>query len=93
MPNTLLSTLPEADLHSLSAFLSPGSLLENDVLEEPGRRLEEVFFLEDGLATLTVVTAEIGSIGVAVIGPESMSGLSLLFGAESSFFRCVVHWI
>lgn len=91
MPNTLLATLPADDLESISGFLSPSSLFENDVLEQAGRILEDVYFLEDGLASLVVTCPDIGSVGIAMIGPEAMSGLSLLFGVEHSPFRCVVQ--
>lgn len=90
MPNTLLASADEEDRRLLMPHLSSVSLFKNDVLEEPGQPIEFAYFLEDGVAMLAVASADHRPAGVALIGPEAMSAVALLLGADRSVFRCVV---
>jgi CRP-like cAMP-binding protein len=90
VPNALLATATEADRRRLVPHLSVAHLFEKDVLEDPSRPLEYVYFLEDGLAMLCAVARGANPVGLALIGPEGMTGLSLLLGTEAPLFQCVV---
>jgi CRP-like cAMP-binding protein len=81
--NRLLAALSPADLNLLRPYLTPVTLKLRQELEKPNRRINDVYFIDAGIAS--VVAVQNGKlIEVGLIGCEGMSGTSVLLGSQSS---------
>ena len=56
--NRLLSILPAEDFHRLRPQLERVSLQFKQVLEQPNKPIEYVYFLEPGVGSIVAVTAK-----------------------------------
>jgi CRP-like cAMP-binding protein len=83
--NRLLASLPQVELDTLTPHLTRVRLIAKQVLIEPGRPPEHVFFIEEGLTSIVAETAE-GEPGVqvAMIGREGMVGASALLNDKAA---------
>ena len=84
MRNRILARLSAADYALLKPSLVLVDLPVRKLLEVRGRRIEHVYFLESGLASVVVTGASHHSLEVAMIGREGMTGLSVVLAAERS---------
>ena len=82
--NRILACLTPADFALLKPGLSLVDLPVRKLLEVRGRRIEHVYFLESGLASVVVTGAGHHSLEVGMIGREGMTGLSVILAAERS---------
>jgi CRP-like cAMP-binding protein len=80
--NHLLSYLQSMDFALLEPHLEPVDLPLRKQLEDRNRRIEHVYFLADGLASVVAKGANDNSIEVGLIGFEGMTGLAVLMGAD-----------
>jgi CRP-like cAMP-binding protein len=80
--NRLLTSLCAGDLALLRPLLHPVDLPLETVLEKPNERIEEVYFLGTGMAS--VVSARGPRIEVGLIGRQGMTGLSVVMGDDRS---------
>src|SRR5437016_5760067 len=83
--NKLLSSLEADDLALLRPALRQVDLSLMAVLEEAGRPIRQVYFIESGFAS--VVTGEKIPIEIGLIGREGMSGLSIVLHDDRSVNR------
>src|SRR5471030_3011760 len=76
--NRLLGALSPSDVALLTPHLRPVALKLRQELENPGRAIRRVYFMEHGIAS--VVSAGIGKdrVETGLIGPEGMTGLMVL---------------
>jgi CRP-like cAMP-binding protein len=81
--NHLLQALSADDRALLEPHLKPIQLPLRHELEKPNRRIEEVFFLETGIASVVAVNNGT-SIEVGIIGSEGMSGMAVVLGSDRS---------
>ena len=92
--NELLSALPPAELEHLCPLLTRVRWVSGQSLHEAGERIDQVFFVEEGLASIVAEVEGGGGIGteVGLIGREGMVGLPALLGSRPvSFDRCMVQ--
>jgi CRP-like cAMP-binding protein len=82
--NRLLAALSSADLDLLQRDLSPVPLKLRQELERPNRRIDDVYFLDAGIASVVAVQNGSERIEVGLIGREGMSGTSVVLGGRSS---------
>jgi CRP-like cAMP-binding protein len=82
--NKILARLTAADFALLKPGLALVELPVRKLLEVRGRRIEHVYFLESGLASVVVTGAGHHSLEVGMIGREGMTGLSVIMAAERS---------
>jgi CRP-like cAMP-binding protein len=75
-PNRLLSRLTRADFGLLAPHLEAVELPLRKSLEPRNRRVERVYFMESGIASVVANGAR--DIEVGVIGREGMTGLSVV---------------
>lgn len=94
--SALLSLLPPAEISQLRPLLTRVHWVNGQVLYEAGERIQRVYFVEQGFASLLAMSdnadngTEVGQAGL--IGRESLLGLSTLLGPEAvSFNRAVVR--
>lgn len=82
--NRLLAALLPADLALLQPHLGPLALALERSLERPNRRIDAVFFLDAGIASVVAVQADDTKIEVGLIGHEGMSGTAVALGGDQS---------
>ena len=82
--NRLLAALSPADLALLQPhFQSVAMPLLKD-LERPNRRIEAVYFLDNGIASVVAVQPYETRIEVGLIGREGLSGIAVVLGGDQS---------
>jgi CRP-like cAMP-binding protein len=82
--NKLLAALSAADLQLLQRHLEPVTLKLRQDLERPNRRIDNVYFIEAGVASVVAVQDRKERVEVGLIGYEGMSGTSVVLGTQSS---------
>ena len=81
--NRLLASLPPEEIEHLRPLLTPVSLVFGQVLHERDRRIEEVFFIEQGVASLTADTLDNGQVEGGLTGREGLVGVSVLLNPHA----------
>ncbi|HVH80471.1 MAG TPA: Crp/Fnr family transcriptional regulator [Stellaceae bacterium] len=84
LKNKLLMGLPPEDLAKLIEHLEPVILPKKQVLYEVGARLEDIYFIDEGLASVLTTMEDGASSEVGMVGPEGLIGVSALLGGETS---------
>jgi CRP-like cAMP-binding protein len=80
--NRILSRLSAADLALLEPHLEPVDLPVHRPLEHRNRRIDHVYFIEAGFASVVANGAGKPSIEVGIIGREGMTGLAVVMGEQ-----------
>jgi CRP-like cAMP-binding protein len=81
--NYLLAALLPADFALLQPHLRRVALALKEDLEPPNRRIESVYFLEIGIASVVALHLET-RVEVGLIGCEGMSGTAVVLGGDRS---------
>jgi CRP-like cAMP-binding protein len=89
--NHLLSGLPAAELAQLLPELHAINWPMRQSLYEVTNKIEQVYFVEQGLASIVVIMADGSTSEVGMIGPEGMLDISLLLGADTSAQHALVQ--
>jgi CRP-like cAMP-binding protein len=79
--NRLLASLSPEDFAALQPHLEPVLLEMRQVLIEPNKPIENAYFPEQGMSSVTNNSAG-GKIEVGVIGQEGMVGLPIVLGID-----------
>jgi CRP-like cAMP-binding protein len=82
--NRLLAALSPADLGQLRLHLTAVKLKLRHPMERPGKPIEDVYFMSDGIASVVAVQPNDTSIEIGLIGREGMSGSAVVLGADRS---------
>jgi CRP-like cAMP-binding protein len=82
--NRILSRLSRADLALLTPNLEPVDLPLLMPLEEADRRIDTVYFIDHGFASVVADGPGKRDIEVGLIGRESMTGLAVVLGRDRS---------
>lgn len=83
--NYLLQSLSPAILERL--HLRPVQLEVGRVMEFPGDSIENLFFIEDGVGSMTATFMDGSEVEVGMFGCESVIGISALMGTKQSLNR------
>jgi CRP-like cAMP-binding protein len=90
-PNRLLSSLSAADLSLLLPKLVPLTLPVQQVLETPNKRIDDVYFIDSGFASVVAIQGKQVKAEVGLIGREGMTGLPVVLGdhlsAQSTYIQ------
>ncbi|HEX3809558.1 MAG TPA: Crp/Fnr family transcriptional regulator [Rhizomicrobium sp.] len=78
--NQLLRALAVEDLARLEPHLKSVALALRTPLEQPNRSVADLYFLEEGIASVVVVTTPASKGEVGLVGREGVSGLCVLLG-------------
>jgi CRP-like cAMP-binding protein len=89
--NRLLAALPPDTLALLDRDLRQVSLQQGAILLEPGDRLEDIYFPQTGLISLSVLGRDGGTIETATVGREGAVGLHGGLGGRRSFTRATTQ--
>lgn len=82
--NHLLSSMMPEDFDLLRAHLHPVSLHVREVLVEPDRPIEHLYFLEGGLGSVVVEGPDRNHSEVGMIGREGLVGIPVLLGMDQT---------
>jgi CRP-like cAMP-binding protein len=83
--NRLLAVLPPTVIARLE--LHPADLPVRREIEVPGRHIDHLIFLEDGIASMSVTFLDGAQTEVALAGSEAVLGASSLMGTKRSLNR------
>jgi len=75
--NIILASIPDEEFSKLKPHLEHVALQVGRKLHEPSEGIEFSYFLNSGLVSLLVETAEGKSVEVGVAGYEGMTGVAL----------------
>jgi CRP-like cAMP-binding protein len=89
--NGLLAAFSPEDGERFFSDLHPMSLSVQQVFYDTGAPLENVYFIEQGLASVLTKLTNGSMIGVGMIGMEGMVGVPVLLGDETSAQRVIVQ--
>jgi CRP-like cAMP-binding protein len=81
-PNRLLQALSPADLNRISSVLVRRRFGARAPLHEPGEHIQTAFFVESGMASVTIATPEGDSVEVAAVGREGFVGVPVAIGFD-----------
>jgi CRP-like cAMP-binding protein len=81
-PNRILSRLSRDDVKLLAPKLEQVELPTRKPLEAANRRIDHVYFIEAGFASVVANGANKPSIEVGLIGREGMTGLAIVLGND-----------
>ena len=82
--NQLLAAMSAADFASLQPHLKPVPMALLKDMERPNRRIETVYFMETGIASVVAVQPDETRVEVGLIGREGMSGMAVVLGGDQS---------
>jgi CRP-like cAMP-binding protein len=82
--NRILAGLSAKDAALLRPMLAAVELPVRKLLEARGRRIEQIYFLDSGLASIVASGGTNHSIEIGIVGREGMTGLSVVMAAERS---------
>jgi CRP-like cAMP-binding protein len=91
LQNHILSRLAPGDFRLLAPELKPVVLKVPKQLEAPNRRIELVYFIENGVASVVVKGAGGRSIEIGIIGREGMTGLAVVLGNQRSPYETFIQ--
>ena len=82
--NRLLNSLSTADFGLLRPNLEPVALALRQVLETPNKRIDDVYFIGSGFASVVAIQVKQVKAEVGLIGREGMTGLPVVLGNHLS---------
>lgn len=89
--NEILNSIPEAEYNRLRPELEFLQLAHHHILHEAGERLEFAYFLNEGLASLVVLTSDGRSVEVSIVGHEGIVGTPLAVGLHRGPYRSIMQ--
>ena len=89
--NRLLASLRTEDLRLFERHLREVPIEQGEMLEEPGRLVDAVYFPQNGMISLIVQMPEDSSIEVGTVGSEGAVGMAVGLGSQVSFICALVQ--
>jgi CRP-like cAMP-binding protein len=89
--NRILASLPREEVWRVQAALEPVSLRFGQVLYEPGKAIQHVYFPVNCLISLLTTVDRRRSLEVGMVGNEGMAGMPFILGMGVSGVRAIVQ--
>lgn len=89
--NVVLLSIPAREFALIRSRLEPVELPHQLILDEPGENIEYAYFLNQGLASLVVLTSDGRSVEVAIVGKEGVVGTPLAVGLDRGPYRAIMQ--
>lgn len=89
--NRLLAALPREEYERLLPKLETVPLTLKQVIYEPGKPIQHVYFLNTGVISLLTILADSTAAEVGVVGNEGMIGISVLLGIDTTPGKALVQ--
>jgi CRP-like cAMP-binding protein len=83
--------MPENEFDLLRPHLEPVEIPTHRILHEAGERIHFAYFLNDGLASLVVLTKDGRSVEIAIVGREGIVGTPLGVGLHRGPYRAIMQ--
>jgi CRP-like cAMP-binding protein len=80
--NRLLEKMPESDRRLLEPHLVREDLPVRKDLEKPNKRIENVYFIETGIASVVAIQSNGAHIEIGIIGCEGATGAAVVLGDD-----------
>jgi CRP-like cAMP-binding protein len=82
--NRLLAALSPTDLALLQPHLRSLAVAVRHEIERPNRRIDAVYFMDAGIASVVAVQADETQVEVGLVGPEGVTGTAVVLGGDQS---------
>jgi CRP-like cAMP-binding protein len=89
--NLVLTSMSGPDIARLAPYLFLVDLPRNQTLQEPGKTVEMVYFLEEGICSVVATMGAGETIEVGLVGREGFVGLPAVLGTGQSPNRCFIQ--
>ena len=89
--NEILNAIPVGEYDLLRPHLEYVQLPHHQILHEAGEKIEFAYFLNQGLASLVVLTRDGRSVEVAIVGREGVVGTPLAVGLHRGPYRSIMQ--
>lgn len=89
--NLLLAQLPPAELSLLEPHLEAVDLKQRELFYDALTRIEWVYFMEEGIASILSVLADGSAVETATLGYEGMVGVAVFHGVPSTPEQAMVQ--
>ena len=88
--NAILTSLPSAEYDRLIPHLKEVRLHKGQVLQESGDPAREVYFLDEGVAAISVSSEEGREVGLSIVGDESLVGERAMYKEGVFVIKCAM---
>jgi CRP-like cAMP-binding protein len=85
--NSILASLPADVIEKIGPHLVPLDLPKDETLHHPGRPIDRVYFLEDGICSMVVTLNSGATVEVGRVGKDGFVGMAAILGAGHSPYR------
>src|SRR5580693_1873051 len=82
--NRLLAALSPTDFALVQPHLNFLAVAVRHEIERPNRRIDAVYFMEAGIASIVAVQADETQVEVGLVGREGMTGTAVVLGGDQS---------
>ena len=89
--NQILNSVPDNEFKLLRPDLEFIQTPQHHILHEAGEKIEFAYFLNEGMASLVVLTSDGRSVEVAIVGREGIVGTPLGVGLRRSAYRSIMQ--
>jgi CRP-like cAMP-binding protein len=89
--NRILNSIPEPEYELIAPHLEYFETLQYEILHEAGEKIEYVYFLNEGMASLVVLTTDGRSVEVAIVGHEGIVGTPAAVGLQRGPYRSIMQ--
>jgi len=89
--NHILNSIPEHEYNLIRSDLEYIQTPQQHILHEAGEKIEFAYFLNEGMASLVVLTTDGRSVEVAIVGSEGMVGTPLAVGLHRGPYRSIMQ--
>ena len=91
LANEILNSIPDNEFELIRSDLELLQLTHHLILHEAGEKIEFAYFLNQGLASLVVLTSDGRSVEVAIVGREGIVGTPLAVGLHRGPYRSIMQ--
>lgn len=89
--NHILNFIPENEYQLVLPHLEYLATPQYQILHEAGEKIAHAYFLNEGMASLVVLTSDGRSVEVAIVGREGIVGASLAVGLHRGTYRSIIQ--
>jgi len=89
--NQILRSIPPSELRIIQPYLEFVELPHHEIVHEAGEKISHAYFLNEGLASLVVLTSDGRSVEVAIVGREGVVGTPLAVGLHRGPYRSIMQ--
>ena len=82
--NMLLAALSTSDQTRLEPHLTAVTLILKQPLERPNKAIQDVYFMDSGIASVVAVQSDDTEVEIGLVGREGMTGSAVLLGGDRS---------